>query len=73
MIIKNNYNEKNVNPLNNYNGIGKGSNSLDKKFEMEREGLIPENLENGVIQDIINSDHEYEEDDSKEDKWSFFR
>lgn len=73
MIIKNNYNEKNVNPLNNYNGIGKGSNSLDKKFEMEREGLIPENLDNGVIQDIINSDHEYEDDDTKEDKWSFFR
>ena len=73
MIIKNNYNDKDVNPLNNYNGIGKGSNSLDKKFEMEREGFIPKNLENGVIQDIINSDHEYEEDDSKEDKWSFFR
>ncbi len=73
MIIKNNYNDKDVNPLNNYNGIGKGSNSLDKKFEMEREGFIPENLENGVIQDNINSDHEYEEDDSKEDKWSFFR
>lgn len=73
MIIKNNYNDKDVNPLSDYNGIGKGSNSLDKKFELEREGFVRENLDNGVIQDIINSDHEYEEDDSKEDKWSFFR
>ena len=74
MIIKNNFNEKNVNPLDNYQGIGKGSDSLDKKFEMEKNGFIRENLDNKVIQDIINSDHDYsDDDDTNEDKWDFFR
>ena len=75
MIIKNNFNEKDVEPLKDYHSIGKGSDSLDKKFEMEKEGFIPENMDNKVIQDIINSDHEYDEDDNDDnkDKWNFFR
>ena len=74
MIIKNNFNEKDVNPLKDYHSIGKGSDSLDKKFEMQKEGFILENMDNKVIQDVINSDHVFEEDDDeKEDKWDFFR
>ena len=74
MIIKNNFNEKDVDPLKDYHSIGKGSDSLDKKFERQNEEYIPENMDNKVIQDIINSDHEYEDDNSEnEDKWKFFR
>ena len=73
MIIKNNFNEKSTNPLSGYHGIGKGRDSLDHKMELEKEGFIPENMDNSVIQDIINSDHEYDVDDKEEDKWDFFR
>jgi len=74
MIIKNNFNSKNVDPLTNYQKIGKGSNSLDRKLDLERQGFIKENLDNKVIQDIIKSDTEYEEDnDNNKDKWDFFR
>ena len=73
MIIKNNFNDKDASPLKDYQGIGKGSNSIDKKIQEEQEGFIKENIENNVIQDIINNDYEYEDDDKKEDKWNFFR
>lgn len=74
MIIKNNFNDKDVSPLNDYQSIGKGSESLDRKFEMDQEGFIPENMDNKVIQDVINRDSDYDEDNNeKEDKWSFFR
>ena len=33
MIIRNNFNDKNANPLDDYTGIGKGSHSLDKELE----------------------------------------
>ena len=72
MIIKNNFNEKDVNPLKDYHSIGKGSDSLDKKFEMQKEGFILENIDNRVIQDIIDIQHEFEDDDEKKDKWDFF-
>ena len=36
MIIKNNFNDRSANPLDDYSSIGKGSHSLDKEFEMER-------------------------------------
>lgn len=73
MIIKNNFNDKDASPLNGYQNIGKGRDSQDRKIEMEKEGFISENMDNKVIQDIINSDHEYETFDEKEDKWDFFR
>ena len=36
MIIKNNFNEKSVNPLDNYTSVGKGSHSLEKELEKEK-------------------------------------
>ena len=72
MIIKNNFNSKNVNPLNDYNGIGKGSHSLDKEIENEKNGFIKENMENKVLQDLRDNDIPCD-DDSSEDKWKFFR
>ena len=39
MIIKNNYNKKSVDPLNDYTGIGRGSHSLDKELEDEKKGF----------------------------------
>ena len=74
MIIKNNFNSKSATPLTGYHEIGKGSNSLDRQFEREKEGFISENMNNKILQDIRNQDTEYQEDDnSKEDKWDFFR
>ena len=71
MIIKNNFNEKDINPLDDYSGIGKGSHSLDKEFELEKEGFIKENMENPVLEDLrINHD---ETDDRDEDNWKLFR
>ena len=71
MIIKNNYNEKNVNPLNDYSGIGKGSHSLDKEFEMEKEGFIRENMNNPVLQKL--RDNQDTTEDPNDDNWKFFR
>lgn len=72
MIIKNNFNEKDANPLPDYKGIGKGINSLDKYFE-EQNGVLNKNVDNKVIQDILNKDKEYEDDTDDGDKWKFFR
>ena len=71
MIIKNNFNEKDMNPLTDYSAIGKGSHSLDKEFELEKEGFIKENMENPVLEDL--REHHDEEDDSNEDNWKLFR
>lgn len=71
MIIKNNFNDKNANPLNGYNGIGKGSHSIDKELEKEKEGFIKENMDNPILEDLRNNDEE--DDNQNEDKWSFFR
>lgn len=73
MIIKNNFNDKDANPLENYQGVGKGSNSLDKRFSQEKEGFVAKNMDNHVIKDILDSDKEFEEDSQKENKWDFFR
>lgn len=72
MIIKNNFNSKSSNPLNNYNSIGKGSHSLDKELEREREGFIKENIENPVLQDLRGENDDREEEITN-DKWDFFR
>jgi hypothetical protein len=71
MIIKNNFNEKDMNPLTDYSGIGKGSHSLDKEFELEKEGFIKENMDNPILEDLrVNHD---EDDDRDEDNWKLFR
>ena len=71
MIIKNNYNNKDVNPLNDYSGIGKGSHSLDKELEREKEGYIRENMNNPVLQNL--RDNHDETTDPNDDNWKFFR
>ena len=72
MIIKNNYNSKSTDPLNDYSGIGKGSHSLDKEFARAKEGFIKENMDNKVLQELRgeNSDNE---DLKNEDEWKLFR
>lgn len=71
MIIQNNFNSKSVDSNNDYTVIGKGSNSLDKNLDTDKR--IRENLENPIIDDILRSDKEYEEeDDTSDNKWSFF-
>ncbi len=72
MIIKNNFNDKSINPLNDYSGIGKGSHSLEKELEKERQGFIRENMNNPVLQKLRDEESD-ELDDKKEDKWDFFR
>ena len=71
MIIKNNFNDKSMNPLNDYSGIGKGSHSLDKEFEMEKEGFIRENMNNPVLQKL--RDNQDTTEDPNDDNWKFFR
>ena len=71
MVIKNNFNEKNANPLSDYNSIGKGSHSLDKELDDERKGFIRENMNNKVLQDL--KDNRDDTIDDNEDKWKFFR
>lgn len=72
MIIKNNFNTKSVNPLNDYNNIGKGSHSLDKEFEREKEGFIRDNMNDPILKKLRGEEEEKEEN-KKEDKWDFFR
>ena len=79
MIIKNNFNSKNTNPLTDYNNIGKGSHSLDKELDMERNGFIRDNMNNPILRDLrdennqnINMDVEDNIDKSESD-WNFFQ
>ena len=71
MIIKNNFNKKNADPLEDYTKIGKGSHSLEKEMELEKEGFIKKNMENPVLQNLRDNHDEIE--DINEDKWKFFR
>jgi len=72
MIIKNNFNDRNINPLNDYSGIGKGSHSLDKDFEREKEGFIKENMENPILEKLRDNRDETD-DDTSGDNWKLFR
>lgn len=72
MIIKNNFNAKNVDPINDYEKIGKGSHSLDKEFQKEKEGFIKENMQDLLLQKLRGEDEEIEEE-TMEDKWKFFK
>lgn len=71
MIIKNNFNEKNVNPLNDYTGIGKGSHSIDKELEREKEGFIKTNMDNKVLEEL--RDNQDDSIDETGDNWKLFR
>ncbi len=72
MVIKNNYNSKSVEPLNNYTSIGKGSKNKERELEKEKEGFIRENMQNPILSELRNEEKE-DEDERNEDKWSFFR
>ena len=72
MIIKNNFNSKSVNPLNDYDSIGKGSHSLDKELEREKAGFIRENMNDSILKEL-RGENEEKDEDIKENKWDFFR
>lgn len=68
MIIKNNFNNKSIDPLKDYNKIGR------KEIDSDENPFIKDNVNNDIIKDIIKKDHEYEEDDNdNHDNWDFFR
>ncbi len=71
MVIKDNFNKKDVNPLDDYVSVGKGSHSLDREFERERQGFIKENMNNKVLEDL-RENHDVI-DDKDEDEWKLFR
>ena len=71
MIIKNNYNSKNTNPLDDYTSIGKGSHSLDNELKREKEGFIRENMKNPILQKF--RDNKDETIDPSDDNWKIFR
>ncbi len=71
MIIRNNFNNKNANPLDDYKSIGK---TRDNTFLDDENNNIKDNLNNEIIKDIIRKDNEFDDDsDESNDKWDFFR
>ncbi len=74
MVIKNNFNQNSIDPLKDYNSIGKGSHSLDKLLDDEKNGFIRENMENPVLQDLRDDNSRDDiEDEDDGDNWKFFR
>lgn len=73
MIIKNNFNTKSVNPLEDYDCIGKGSHNVDKEIELEKEGFIKENMENEVLSNLRDNFNDTVDDDDDGDNWKLFR
>ena len=71
MIIKDNFNSKSVNPLDDYSCVGKGSHSIDKEIELEKQGFIKANMENKVLEELRDNHDDNDDDDG--DKWKFFR
>ena len=71
MIIKNNFNKKSVNPLDDYNSIGKGSHSVDHELAREKEGFIKENMDNPILEKL--RDNRDDTIDKDENKWDFFK
>ncbi len=71
MVIKDNFNEKTVDPLTDYKSVGKGSHSTDRELEREKEGFIKANMENNVLEDL-RANHDNSDDDNS-DPWKFFR
>ena len=66
MIIKNNFNVKDANPLTDYKKISDGRSNLDNYLNEKEKP-------NQIIQDIINKDNEFEEEIKEEDKLKFFK
>ena len=66
MIIKNNFNDKDANPLDDYTSVGRGSHSLDREMELEKEGYIKENMDNPVLRHLRGDDNENNEVEKKE-------
>lgn len=71
MIIKDNFNSKSVKPLDDYSCVGKGSHSIDKEIELEKQGFIKANMENKVLEELRDNYDDNDEEDG--DKWKFFR
>ena len=68
MIIKNNFNERSIDPLADYQKIGRG------EIDSDENQYIKKNVNNEIIKDIIKKDHEYEiDDDENKDNWDFFK
>ena len=72
MVIKNNYNAKNIDPQEDYNIIGKGSHSIDNELKREKEGFIKENMNNPILKKLRGEEKEID-DIIEKDKWDFFR
>ena len=71
MIIKDNFNKTNANPLTDYDSIGQGSHNLTRELDQERRGFIRSNMDNKILDDLRNSRDETEDRD--EDDWKMFR
>jgi len=73
MIIKDGFNKKDSDPLADYSNIGKGSHSLERDLEREKQGYIKANIENKVLADLRGDYRDDDNDSGSEDKWKFFR
>ena len=74
MIIKDSFNKNDSNPLTDYSSIGKGSHSLERDLEREKQGYIKANMENKVLAHLRGDDNKDDDDGPRnEDKWKFFR
>ncbi len=65
MIIQNNFNNKDTKPLDNYQSIGSTRDNTIENRNLDQD--------NKIIQDIIDEDQEYEDNEEEKDKWDFFR
>ncbi len=69
MIIRNNFNDKSVNPLKDYESVSKTRNN-----NIDGENINFNNPDKDIIDDIIRHDHEFEDDDEEiRDNWDFFK
>ncbi len=71
MIIRDNFNKNDANPLTDYDSIGPGSHSPEKEMEKERRGFIRANLSDKVLESL--RDNHDDTEDRDEDDWKFFR
>ena len=68
MVIKNNFNNKSVNPLSGYQSISKTRDNNIDNLDLD------DDVDKNVIDDIIASDHEFDNDENDSgDNWDFFR
>ena len=72
MIIKNNFNEKSANPLEDYSSVGR-THDLENEIEKERKGLAKTNLENSILNSLNGNKEEDNDDNRSEDPWKFFK